>query len=875
MEQKTTAAPIEKSPTISPKRNSTENINSLRPRIIDELVFVPINGGFVVEGGRRFQVIQGHGTNELLPGLMRLANGTRTVGELVEALKGVPPRDITDALTFLNDAGLIEEGSDANGTDSDVNLETLRLFRRYSSLTRVNRNGHEALQRLQQTNVLILASESDSDSVNILKELLSKTGVSRIDVASLFGDYSYLEVPSAKSQLVISLHFGYEERGQFEGLGDFCWERRIPWFRAVVDLPNNYADIGPVFINRESGCYRCFHEVHGISKRHSSGQSTLVSHSDRYFWVSVLATEVVYLFSQITPPSLSRDFRRYDGMGKTFQKLRWPRVRGCQLCCPEGLASVPSSEQRAVSMHEAVVFEDYIGLPSIEYSSSKLPESRASVGQTLTRHSKRLENCIEKSLTHRLPKFDSSVLDLLSSNFRKPPEAITIDDLAALLLVTAGFRNERAAKLQRWAPTGGNLGSVELFVVCRNIMGLDNGFYFYQPREHSLAAFHRRSGGLAVEEFMHRVIGLSQRDLPDALIIFTGAFHRVSKKYGAFGYRLVNMDAGAAISQLQLAGWSLGISSDVARRWADDLISNQLNLDPPHEQVTGVVGIRADRGHNMELGPETHDVSASAKPLPYFSGLTIHDIFQQLYVGSRTNEAQLRVCEKSGSRPEPTRDTPTPAALVLPSPLQGGRLVGDILPRRITIRRYSQQSVSLDQLSSMLHYAHHQDESRWPSESRNRNLLEFIVLAWRVSGLDPAAYSYLPATNGLVLIAQLPNQSEAGRFFIQRKFGTAPVVAWIAGNLGRASELHGPFGHRQLLVRAGAAAHCMWMSAMAMGLSGAIIAGLVSGEARRRFGFDGYQRTSLLACAAGSAATFYSRQTVSEGGKDRDARYPE
>jgi uncharacterized membrane protein YeaQ/YmgE (transglycosylase-associated protein family) len=62
----------------------------------------------------------------------------------------------------------------------------------------------------------------------------------------------------------------------------------------------------------------------------------------------------------------------------------------------------------------------------------------------------------------------------------------------------------------------------------------------------------------------------------------------------------------------------------------------------------------------------------------------------------------------------------------------------------------------------------------------------------------------------------------------------------------------------------------MWMAAMAMGLSGAIVAGLVPGEAHRRFGFDGYRRASLVACITGSAANFYTRRPPAERGLEHD-----
>lgn len=192
--------------------------------------------------------------------------------------------------------------------------------------------------------------------------------------------------------------------------------------------------------------------------------------------------------------------------------------------------------------------------------------------------------------------------------------------------------------------------------------------------------------------------------------------------------------------------------------------------------------------------------------------------------------------------------------------------MGDVLPKRTSVRRYSADTIALQQLASMLRCAHFGDVTDWREESLDENSLEFVVLAWRVSGIDAGVYKYQAGDHALVWQTPVPLAPESGELFVQQEFSTAPVVVWIAGNLGNACALHGAFGHRQLLLRAGAAAHRMWMAALAMGFSGAITAGLVPGEARRRLGFDGYRRASLLACAAGCAASSAARYPMPANG---------
>ena len=78
-------------------------------------------------------------------------------------------------------------------------------------------------------------------------------------------------------------------------------------------------------------------------------------------------------------------------------------------------------------------------------------------------------------------------------------------------------------------------------------------------------------------------------------MILTGAYHRITRKYGVFGYRLINEDAGAATSQLHMVANSLGLHSETVNQWADDLIEAQLRLEGQSEQCTACVAISCER----------------------------------------------------------------------------------------------------------------------------------------------------------------------------------------------------------------------------------------------------------------------------------------
>jgi len=76
-----------------------------------------------------------------------------------------------------------------------------------------------------------------------------------------------------------------------------------------------------------------------------------------------------------------------------------------------------------------------------------------------------------------------------------------------------------------------------------------------------------------------------------AIVVLTGALDRVASKYGTFGYRIVNLDAGCAVAQFALAAAGHGLEVRVAARWDDELIADVLGIDLDSEPITAVIAL--------------------------------------------------------------------------------------------------------------------------------------------------------------------------------------------------------------------------------------------------------------------------------------------
>jgi SagB-type dehydrogenase family enzyme len=856
-----TLEPTNRTDTQSPTEFDATSAIPWRPRFVRELLLATVEHGVVVDGADQLHVLWGETTKSLLPTLIPLMDGSRTLSELDGALPHLPAQQVRAAVWSLFQWGLVEDGNEDTTPDLAINTDTLAFFRRYIGTTGINRNGREAYGRLLATDVVIVTSDEVTQAVQQLKTLLERTGVRQVFLLDQASFESWLSAKEKSNQsLLVSLSLGSEDYEMLARVDDLCSASMTSWLRVVFDQRKSVADIGPMFNRREVPCYRCFYHVHSRNDHHGSSEDEKPSSEDMQFWVSMVATELVYFLSRIAPLPPAGALRRYDLEHSSSKTLRFPGIPGCCRCRPLYIDAQTHVSVPQGVIDTALVFEEYVSTRSRPLATARTSETESATTLDLTKQTKRLPNCQQYNLARDLPALRRSILDASLGDV-SGAQTLRLNELAAMLLMTAGIRSSRNHEdtVKRWAATGGNLGSVELFVAVRDVDGLSPGYYFYQPREHSLAHLRRRSRMLPIEEFMSRTISGDSANLPDALVLFTAAYHRVSLKYGPFGYRLINLDAGVALSQLHLLARCMGLRSHTAVRWADDLIEDQLRLESMSEQSTAVALIY--RKQNRELPPHfghlklRTGVPASSKAARYFCDMPVPEVAALAYRESRMTESELNL----GAFPVPdelqARDPANSDAVPLPAPSGGGGFVGDILRARTSIRRYTDKPMSLDQISTILSFAHAADVSEWPEEHLKGQALSFFLLAQCVAGLKAGVFIYKPVDSSLRFLREPPCSQAAAQLYVQDEFASAPAAIWIVGNLAAACARHGAFGHRQLMLRAGAAGNRLWMAALGIGLAGSLVAGVVAGTARRELGLDGYLKAALLAVTIGHAPT--------------------
>lgn len=175
----------------------------------------------------------------------------------------------------------------------------------------------------------------------------------------------------------------------------------------------------------------------------------------------------------------------------------------------------------------------------------------------------------------------------------------------------------------------------------------------------------------------------------------------------------------------------------------------------------------------------------------------------------------------------------------------------EVLAARTSLRYFAQRAITAADVAAVLHAAVCSDTQAYPSEVRAGLGLQLLVATRAVDGITPALHVLVEDGWALQRIAELPRGEAAADLVLQREFADAALTVLVIGDLEAACARHGDHGHRSLLIRAGAAAHAVWLTAIARGLGGSVFAGALPGALRELAGVEGARRLQLFACAVG------------------------
>ncbi len=376
--------------------------------------------------------------------------------------------------------------------------------------------------------------------------------------------------------------------------------------------------------------------------------------------------------------------------------------------------------------------------------------------------------------------------------------SMSIDDLSIILWAGAGKTDTRGGLELRASASSGALFPTELYVWLYAVEGISPGVYAYQPDEHALATI-THSAPPRSEVGAH----------PDTevIVVATSVFRRSGQKYRDRAYRYAAADAGHVVGNVLEAAFALNVGAQPLGRFDDGSALRLVHADAREEGTIAMLEL----GHRLRPRPAPPPLRAAELPEE-----------EMLTLGATSLAHWATALE----RPPPTE---TEAALfVLPAPARPDHPRLERIARRRSIRDFSDQPVSLQQVSNVL-------AGSVLEPSLSHAVVPYLV-ASRVNGLAEGIYRYDTERHALHLVRPGLVDKDAGRAALdQEVIASAPVAVVLAFDRG-ILRAEGPRGYRHAFVEAGIVGSRLYLATQAAGLGGCSVGAFYDNEASQLIG---------------------------------------
>ena len=377
--------------------------------------------------------------------------------------------------------------------------------------------------------------------------------------------------------------------------------------------------------------------------------------------------------------------------------------------------------------------------------------------------------------------------------------------------------------LFRAAACTGALYHVDLYLVCGDVDGLDEGVYQFSPQDFSLRQL--RQGDY--RSVLVNASGEEPAIMNASCVIVSGStFWRNAWKYQARAYRHCYWDNGTILANLLAAAAARKIPAKVVLGFVDTAVSQLLALDRQREVPLSLVALGHSSAKRIGLSPPIAPVVLETIPLSnaevdYPEMRRMHEA-SSLESGAEAaawREPETAIGEgikddgKAENRLFPLQ-APSDEELAKDS-------VEDVITRRGSTREFSRDSITFVELSSILDRATRGLRSDFLGAEETLNDLYLIVHA--VEGLPSGAYVFRRQERALELLKQGDFRRDAGHLGLGQEIpADCSVNIYFLANLSRVLERFGNRGYRAAQLEAAIMGGKIYLGAYAqrLGASG-------------------------------------------------------
>ncbi len=408
-----------------------------------------------------------------------------------------------------------------------------------------------------------------------------------------------------------------------------------------------------------------------------------------------------------------------------------------------------------------------------------------------------------------------------------------LETLAQLLFFSAGVirskKHPQGETFFRAAACTGALYEIELYVVCsdlpgravpgvKNPPGLAAGVYHFGAAEFGLRQL--RSGDFRQALVEATASGPSVAHAP-VTIICTGTYWRNAWKYHSRTYRHFGWDNGTILANLLAMSAASNLPAKIVAGFIDSQITALLGLDTNREVAFSLVSI----GHKKAKPSPAPKISTLQLPLVAYSETEVEYPAMRKMHDASSLDSGAEVTAWRGKTPP--SQLPTPKGTVTPlQPLDDSAIPSDsieqVISRRGSTRKFSRDSITLPQLSTMLDRATRGIPADF-LEPLGSHLNDLYLIVNNVQGLAAGAYVYHWENKLLELLKPGDFREKAGYLGLEQQIPLeAAVDVFFLADLKTILQRFGNRGYRAVQLEAGIIGGKLYLGAYAqrLGASG-------------------------------------------------------
>jgi SagB-type dehydrogenase family enzyme len=423
------------------------------------------------------------------------------------------------------------------------------------------------------------------------------------------------------------------------------------------------------------------------------------------------------------------------------------------------------------------------------------------------------------SLPHEIPPSAGTALDAISTTGVPPGDCIPdLLRLARLLYFSAGITKRRkvpGGELSfRAAACTGALYHIELYLVCGELADLEAGVYHFAV--HDFALRRLREG-----DFRHVVVraaaGAPEVAAAPAILACTSTYWRNTWKYQARAYRHCFWDNGTILANLLGVAAANRVPARVIAGFVDGAVNRLLSLDTEREVTLTLVPL--GRG-GTPAGPSPEAPPLRLDVMPLSKTEVVYPEIGTLHAASSLG-SEGEVAAWHGHPPRVALPEPTGRLFPL-VPMTEKELPREPIERVIlwrgSARRFSRESITFAQLSTILHRATRGLPADF-LEPAGTALNDLYLTVHAVSDLPCGAYVFRRDQTALELLKEGDFRTRAGHLGLEQALpADASVDVFFLADLRPILERFGNRGYRATQLEAGVVGGKLYLCSYALGL---------------------------------------------------------